>query len=346
MLVILREKYRDTSVKTFIIAEAGVNHNGSLEQALKLVDAAVNAGADAVKFQTFKAENIVSKTLQQADYQTKNTGKQQSQYQLLKQLELSEQDHQTIIDYCQHQKIEFMSTPFDDDSIQLLADLNMTRWKIPSGELLSIPYLRKIARLNQPTILSTGMASVEEIELAVNTLFTAGLSKNNLTILHANTAYPTPFKDVNLRAMITLKDRFQVNVGLSDHSLGIEVPIAAVAMGAMMIEKHFTLDTNLSGPDHKASLNPQQLTAMIQSIRNVEQAMGDGRKQATDSEVANKTLVRKRIIAKCSIQKGEVFNEQNITLKRAEQGEQAVNWDRVIGTKAIQSFVEDEGVYL
>jgi len=333
-------------VKTFIIAEAGVNHNGDIKQAIALIDAAVKAGADAVKFQTFVADKLVTKDLQQASYQTKNTGKQQSQYQLLKNLELSADEHRLLIAHCQANNIEFMSTPFDHDSIDLLASLNMQKWKIPSGELLSIPYLRKIAKLNQTTILSTGMASLDEIQISVDTLLTAGLASKNLTILHANTAYPTPFEDVNLMAMQTLKEKFAVNVGLSDHSLGIEVPIAAVAMGATMLEKHFTLDKQLPGPDHKASLETDELIAMVKAIRNIEKARGGGGKIATASEKGNKSLVRKRIVAKTTILQGEVLTAENITLKRTEQGESAVYWDKVIGSKASNNFVEDEGIVL
>ncbi len=333
-------------MKTFIIAEAGVNHNGDIKQAIALIDAAVKAGADAVKFQTFVADKLVTKDLQQASYQTKNTGKQQSQYQLLKNLELSADEHRLLIAHCQANNIEFMSTPFDHDSIDLLASLNMQKWKIPSGELLSIPYLRKIAKLNQTTILSTGMASLDEIQISVDTLLTAGLASKNLTILHANTAYPTPFEDVNLMAMQTLKEKFAVNVGLSDHSLGIEVPIAAVAMGATMLEKHFTLDKQLPGPDHKASLETDELIAMVKAIRNIEKARGGGVKIATASEKGNKSLVRKRIVAKTTILQGEVLTAENITLKRTEQGESAVYWDKVIGSKASNNFVEDEGIVL
>jgi len=333
-------------MKVFIIAEAGVNHNGDITQAISLIDAAVESGADAVKFQTFSADTLVSKTLQQASYQTENTGKNQSQYALLKKLELSKNDHETLIEHCESKNIEFMSTPFDNKSIDLLAGLKVKRWKIPSGELLSIPYLRKIAQLNQSTILSTGMGSLDEVSIAVKTLLNAGLEKHKLTILHANTAYPTPFEDVNLKAMLTLKETFNTHVGLSDHSLGIEVPIAAVALGASIIEKHFTLDKNLAGPDHKASLDPFELTAMVSAIRHIEQAMGNEKKYASASEIDNKLLVRKRIVASKNIEKGQCLTEQNVTLKRAKKGEQAVNWDRVIGTKAIQSFVEDEGICL
>jgi len=333
-------------VKTFIIAEAGVNHNGDIEQALALIDVAVQAGAGAVKFQTFQAKNLVSKTLQQAEYQTKNTGKQQSQYQLLKSLELTEPEHKILIKHCQANNIEFMSTPFDDQSISLLSRLKMQKWKIPSGELLSIPYLRKIARLNKTTILSTGMGDLDEIEIALTTLLKAGLDKNKLTILHANTAYPTPYKDVNITAMLSIKKKFKVNVGLSDHSLGIEIPIAAVALGATLIEKHFTLDRDLPGPDHKASLEPQELQQMVNSIRNVELAMGSGKKLVSNSEKINKSIARKKIVAKKIINLGQTLTADNLTLKRSEKGEPAVNWDKVIGKKAIKYFVVDEGICL
>lgn len=346
MLVILQGKLSRPMNQTFIIAEAGVNHNGSLNLAKQLIDVAVEAGADAVKFQTFKAENLVSKTLKQADYQTENTGKQQSQFELLKQLTLSEDAHHQLIDYCAFRNIEFMSTPFDDESIELLDRLKMKRWKIPSGELLSIPYLRKIAKFNQATILSTGMGDLAEVEIAVKTLLKAGLDKKNLTVLHANTAYPTPYQDVNLNAMLMLKKHFEVSVGLSDHSLGIEVPIAAVAMGANMIEKHFTLDKTLEGPDHKASLEPEELKAMVSAIRHIEQAMGIETKQTSSSEKNNKLIARKRIVAKQTIQKGDILNEQNLTLRRTETGEHSVNWDSVIGSKAVRSFVEGEGICL
>ena len=333
-------------MKTFIIAEAGVNHNGDIEQALALIDVAVQAGAGAVKFQTFQAKNLVSKTLQQAEYQTKNTGKQQSQYQLLKSLELTEPEHKILIKHCQANNIEFMSTPFDDQSISLLSRLKMQKWKIPSGELLSIPYLRKIARLNKTTILSTGMGDLDEIEIALTTLLKAGLDKNKLTILHANTAYPTPYKDVNITAMLRIKKKFKVNVGLSDHSLGIEIPIAAVALGATLIEKHFTLDRDLPGPDHKASLEPQELQQMVNSIRNVELAMGSGKKLVSNSEKINKSIARKKIVAKKIINLGQTLTADNLTLKRSEKGEPAVNWDKVIGRKAIKYFVVDEGICL
>lgn len=333
-------------MSVFIIAEAGVNHNGSLELAKQLVDAAKEAGADAVKFQTFKAANLVTQEAEQASYQTENTGVKESQFAMLKRLELDENDHLELVAYCKQKQIEFMSTAFDDESIQLLHDLGMQRWKIPSGELLSIPYLRKIAAFNQTTILSTGMGNLDEVALAIQTLLEAGLDKNNLTVLHANTAYPTPYADVNLRAMQTLAYEFQVSAGLSDHSLGIEVPIAAVALGAMVIEKHFTLNKTLPGPDHKASLEPAELTAMVQSIRHIEVALGSGEKVASASESANKSVARKRIVALKPIAKGASFTEQNMTLKRSASGLFAESWDNVLGQVATKDFAEGEGVVI
>lgn len=331
-------------MSVFIIAEAGVNHNGDIKNAFALIDAAVDAGADAVKFQTFKTENLVSKSAKQANYQTENTGKEQSQFELLKALELTDVEFQQIVAYCQQKNIEFMSTAFDDDSIQLLTDLGMLRWKIPSGELLSVPYLRKIASLNQPTILSTGMGDLSEVEFSVNTLLEAGLLKNNLTILHANTAYPTPYEDVNLKAMQQLVDKFNVPIGLSDHSLGIEVPIAAVALGAIVIEKHFTLDKKMPGPDHKVSLEPLELKAMVSAIRHIEKALGDGIKKSSSSEQANISVARKRIIAKTDIAAGQLFSEHNLTLKRSTTGAFAQDWDSWIGQAAKQSYKEGDGV--
>ncbi len=332
------------SQSTFIIAEAGVNHNGELRQAIKLVDIAKMAGADAVKFQTFKVQNLVTETAQQADYQKENTGKEQSQFELLQQLELSEIDHRMIFNYCQQEGIEFMSTPFDEESIEFLHRLGVSRWKIPSGELLSIPYLQQIGQFNQPTYLSTGMATLEEVSLAVETLFQAGLARENLTLLHANTAYPTPYEDVNLRAMLTLKEAFDLPVGLSDHSLGIEVPIAAVAMGAKVIEKHFTLDRGLPGPDHQASLELPELQQMVTSIRHIEQALGDGKKQPSPSEQANIAVARKRLVAKQPIAAGELLTEQNVTLKRSDQGFFADVWCEVLGKPAPKAFQAGEGI--
>ncbi|GKT11118.1 MAG: N,N'-diacetyllegionaminate synthase [Thiomicrorhabdus sp.] len=328
----------------FIIAEAGVNHNGSIEQAKKLVDAAVTAGADAVKFQTFKTEALVTESAQQASYQTDNTGQKESQFMMLKRLELSASDHKMLVDYCQEKNIEFMSTPFDDDSILLLHDLGMKRWKIPSGELLSVPYLRKIASYNQTTILSTGMGDLDEVKFSVKTLLNAGLDKRNLTVLHANTAYPTPYQDVNLNVMATLVKALEVDIGLSDHSLGIEVPIAAVAMGATIIEKHFTLDKTLPGPDHRASLEPEELKVMVQAIRHIELAMGSDCKKASSSEKQNRAVARKRIVAKKIIEQGEAFTEQNITLKRSDSGLFAKDWDQVLTLTAKIKYQPGESI--
>lgn len=331
---------------TFIIAEAGVNHNGSLEMAKQLVDAAVDAGADAVKFQTFKADNLVTKDVKQAEYQTQNTGVEESQYHMLKRLELDEAAHLELIGYCAAKNIEFMSTPFDDDSIALLHSLGMQRWKIPSGELLSVPYLRNIAKFNQPTILSTGMGALDEVEFSVKILMNAGLNAKNLTVLHANTAYPTPFEDVNLRAMQTLQQTLNLPAGLSDHSLGIEVPIAAVALGACVIEKHFTLDKDLPGPDHKASLEPNELKAMVSAIRHIELALGSSSKQPSNSEKLNISVARKRIVAAQNIAKGEPFSAQNLTLKRGSKGVFAQQWDEVVGQMATKGFAEGEEIEL
>lgn len=333
-----------TNNRVFIIAEAGVNHNGSIEMAKKLVDVAVTAGADAVKFQTFKTEELVTETAEQAAYQTANTGVKESQFAMLKRLELTEQDHHLLFDYCRQQGIEFMSTAFDMPSIGLLHQLGMQRWKIPSGELLSIPYLRAIAALNQPTILSTGMGNLDEIKMAVNTLCQAGLDKRNLIVLHANTAYPTPYEDVNLRAMQTLADELSVAVGLSDHSLGIEVPIAAVALGAEVVEKHFTLDKTLPGPDHKASLEPLELKAMVSAIRHIEMALGSAVKQPSNSEKDNIAVARKRIVARTLIRQGDMFSAQNLTLKRSDKGLEAKFWDELIGKKANATFQPGAGI--
>ncbi|QKI89572.1 N-acetylneuraminate synthase [Thiomicrorhabdus xiamenensis] len=333
-------------MSVFIIAEAGVNHNGSLETAKALVDAAVEAGADAVKFQTFKAHNLVTESAEQAAYQTENTGVKESQFSMLQRLELDESAHRELLDYCAEKNIEFMSTPFDAESVELLNRLGMKRWKIPSGEVLSVPYLRQIAKLNQPTILSTGMSDLDEVAFAVKTLLEAGLAADKLSVLHANTAYPTPFPDVNLRAMQTLQQALNLPVGLSDHSLGIEVPIAAVALGARVIEKHFTLDKHMPGPDHKASLEPDELKAMVTAIRHVEQALGSGLKEPSASEQANIAIVRKRIVAKRPISSGEPFSADNCDIKRSSSGEFAQAWDKVMDAVAQKDYHAGEGIEL
>ena len=328
--------------KVFIIAEAGVNHNGSIELAKKLIDAASESGADAVKFQTFKAEKLVSKNAQKADYQKQTTDIKESQFDMIKKLELDMDTHKELIDYCQNKDIMFLSTPFDHDSIELLSDLGLEIFKIPSGEITNLPYLRKIGKLNKKVILSTGMADIGEIEDALDILISSGTNKENITVLHANTMYPTPMEDVNLRAMQTIASTFKVDVGYSDHTLGIEVPIAAVALGAKVIEKHFTLDRNLPGPDHKASLETDELKAMVKAIRNIEKALGNGIKKPSKSEMPNIEIARKSIVAKTTIKKGEIFTEENITIKRPGNGISPMRWDEIIGTIANKDYKEDD----
>jgi len=330
----------------FIIAEAGVNHDGNIDQAIQLIDIATQAGADAVKFQTFKTEAMVTKTAQMAEYQVTSPKKLNSQFELLKNLELSWNDHLTLFDYAKKNHIEFLSSPFDIESINLLEKLNINTYKIPSGEILSIPYLRALAKLNKKTILSTGMSDINEIHTAIKCLTNAGLELNNLTLLHTNTAYPTPYEDVNLNAMLTLKELFSVDVGFSDHSLGIEVPIAAAALGASVIEKHFTLDKLLPGPDHQASLSPQELKMMISAVRNIEIALGSEEKKISPSESKNITAARKSIVAKQDIKIGELFTEDNLTIKRPGNGLSSLLWDKVVGTKAKQNFLTDTPIRL
>lgn len=332
---------------TVIIAEAGVNHNGSIEMAKKLVDAAAEAGADYVKFQTFKSANLVLKNARAANYQRKNMQENAlSQYQMLKTLELTYEDHVKLIEYASSQGIKFLSTAFDLESVQLLAEFHLGLWKIPSGEITNYPYLRLIARQHEPVILSTGMSTMEEIEEAVQVLLDNGLSLDHLTILHCNTEYPTPMYDVNLRAMNTIASVFHTQVGYSDHTLGIEIPIAAVALGASVIEKHFTLDRSLQGPDHKASLEPKELKRMVTAIRNVEAALGNPEKMVTESEEKNKLLVRKSIVALKDIREGDFFSEENLTAKRPGNGISAMKWQEIIGKKAPRNFKADELIEL
>lgn len=333
---------------TLIIAEAGVNHNGSIEMAKQLVEKAVEAGVDYIKFQTFKASKLVTKSAKQAEYQQRNIGSQEnSQYQMLKKLELSPEEHQILIDYCHELGIKFFSTAFDFDSIEYLHSLGLGLWKIPSGEVTNYPFLKRIAAYNEKTILSTGMCDMEDVRAAVNALYKNGLSKENLILLHCNTEYPTPFEDVNLKAMDALRKEFGVEVGYSDHTKGIEVPIAAVALGATVIEKHFTLDRTLPGPDHKASLEPDELKAMVSAIRNIEKAVGgDGTKHVSESERKNIAIARKSIVAACNIKAGEVFTEDNLTVKRPGSGISPMRWEEVIGMKAKRDFNEDELIEL
>jgi N,N'-diacetyllegionaminate synthase len=327
----------------FIIAEAGVNHNGDLELAKKLIDAASDAGADAVKFQTFKAEKLVSKDAKKAAYQQENMQvKSDSQYEMLKKLELDTQTHKELIAYCNTKNIMFLSTPFDLESIELLNDLQLPIFKIPSGEITNLPYLRAIAKLNKKVVLSTGMSSMQEVREAFEVLLNNGTEKENITILHANTMYPTPMEDVNLHAMQSIQKELDIAVGYSDHTLGIEVPIAAVAMGASIIEKHFTLSRSMEGPDHKASLEPDELKAMVISIRNIEKSLGSYEKKPSPSEMPNMALARKSIVAARKIAKGEVLSEENLTVKRPGEGISPMRWDKIIGKVATKSYDIDE----
>lgn len=326
-----------------IIAEAGVNHNGDINLAKKLIDVAVDAGVDYVKFQTFKANKIVTKKAQRAHYQNKNTENLDSQFEMLKKLELSEDNHHILIDYCNNKKIKFLSTGFDFDSLHFLKDIGINLAKIPSGEITNLPYLRKVAELFTTVILSTGMANMIEVQQASNILISNGVKKENLIVLHCNTEYPTPMEDVNLKAMLHIKKSLGVEVGYSDHTLGIEVSIAAVALGGIVIEKHFTLDRNLPGPDHKASLEPNELKLMVSSIRNIEKALsGTGIKSPSKSELKNKIIIRKSIVAIQPIKKGDFFSEFNLGIKRPGSGMSPMKWDDVIGEKSSKDFNIDD----
>jgi len=334
------------SNKVFIIAEAGVNHNGSIEIAKKLIDVAISSGADAVKFQTFKAVNVVSKNAPKAEYQNITTNPIESQFDMIQKLELDADTHKELINYCLKKGIIFLSTPFDHDSINLLNLLGLEIFKIPSGEITNLPYLRHIGGLNKKIILSTGMSSLKEVGNALDILIKSGTSKNNISVLHANTMYPTPMKDVNLRAMKTIADFYNIKFGYSDHTIGIEVAIAAVAMGASIIEKHFTLDKLMDGPDHIASLEPFELQAMVSAIRNIEMALGDGIKKPTISEKPNINIARKSIVASCEIKKGEIFSERNLAVKRPGNGLSPMKWDKIIGIKASKDYKFDELIEL
>ncbi|GBF12458.1 N-acetylneuraminate synthase [Tepidibacillus sp. HK-1] len=327
-------------MNVYVIAEAGVNHNGDINLAKKLIDVAKEAGADAIKFQTFISEKVVSRHAPKAEYQNKNTSTKESQLEMVKKLELSFDKFVELSEYCRKKDIEFLSTAFDFDSIDFLNSLEMKRWKIPSGDITNLPYLIKIAKLGKPVILSTGMSTMEDIRAAVSILKENG--SGEITVLHCTTEYPTPYDDVNLKAMNTIQIEFDVPVGYSDHTLGIEVPIAAVAMGATVIEKHFTLDRNMEGPDHKASLEPNELKAMVNAIRNVEVAIGSGEKKPAESEKKNMAIARKSIIAKRNISKGERFTEENLTVKRPGNGISPMKWFEVIGRVALRDFEEDE----
>ena len=329
-------------MNVFIIAEAGVNHNGSIELAKKLVDVASGAGADAVKFQTFKAENLVSKNAAKAAYQQETTDANESQFDMIKKLELDVDTHRELMAYCHQKKILFLSTPFDHDSIELLDKLGLEIFKIPSGEITNLPYLRHIGKLDKKVILSTGMADMGEIEDALDVLIEAGTKKENIIVLHANTMYPTPMEDVNLKAMQTIACTFGVDVGYSDHTLGIEVPVAAVAIGAKVIEKHFTLDKTMEGPDHKASLEPHELKAMVKAVRNIEKTLGTGIKKPSKSEQPNMEISRKSIVAEQEIKAGEILTEENLAVKRPGNGISPMQWDEIVGTVAGKDYKQDE----
>ena len=328
--------------KVYIIAEAGVNHNGSIDTAKMLVDVASESGADAVKFQTFKAKNLVTKNAIRAKYQDLNTGNKDSQYDMLKKLELNEEMHHELIEYCKSKNLTFLSSPFDHESIILLDNLGLKIFKIPSGEITNLPYLQHVGKLNKKVILSTGMSTIEEIEKALYILTKSGTNKYNITLLHANSEYPTPMEDVNLRAMLTIGNKFDISYGYSDHTTGIEISIAAVAMGARCIEKHITLDRNMDGPDHKASIEPDELSDMINAIRNVEKALGSDIKQPSKSESSNIKIVRKSIVAKIPIKKGDVLSDKNLAIKRPGNGISPMKWDEIIGTKAKKNYEEEE----
>ncbi len=330
------------SHKTLIIAEAGVNHNGSLDLAKNLVDVASQAGADVVKFQTFKAEKLVTEKATKAAYQMEKTTAKESQFTMLKRLELSFEMHQDILAFCKKKKIRFASTGFDSSSIDILIELGVDFLKVPSGEITNLPYLRHVGTKGLPIILSTGMCTMEEVAIALEVFEKAGARKHDITVLHCNTEYPTPMEDVNLRAMLTMKEELGVNIGYSDHTLGIEVPIAAVAMGATVIEKHFTLDREMDGPDHAGSLEPSELKQMVKSIRNIEKAKGHGVKKPSNSEEKNISIVRKSIVALKEIKVGDEFTLDNLGVKRPGTGISPMLWDEVVGKVASRNFKPDE----
>lgn len=333
--------------RVIIIAEAGVNHNGNIDLAKRLIEKAKEAGADYVKFQTVRSpESVTSRFAQMADYQRRNVKKDESQLEMIKSLVLPLSDFSILKDYCDDTGIRFLSTPFDKESIDALVKIGMDYMKVPSGEITNLPYLRKVAQQGLPVIMSTGMCELDEVKCALEVLYQNGLTPNDVTLLHCNTEYPTPFQDVNLKAMLTLKSEFGVKVGYSDHTKGIEVPIAAVALGAEVIEKHFTLDRTLPGPDHVASLEPDELKMMVDSIRNIEKAIGNGEKKTTESERKNLVIARRSIVAACDIKKGEVFTEKNLTIKRPGNGISPMRWDEVLGKTSVRDFMEDELIEL
>lgn len=328
--------------KVLFIAEAGVNHNGDISLAKKLVDLAAEAGADIVKFQTFKAENLVTADAKMADYQVQNIQKVESQYSMLKKLELKNEDFVELKGYCKEKGIGFLSTGFDLESLEFLKTLKMGLWKVPSGEITNLPYLEFLGACNEPVILSTGMCYMAEIEDAISVLTKVGLKKNFITVLHCNTDYPTPFEDVHLNAMTTIKNNLAVEIGYSDHTSGIEVSLAAVAMGATVIEKHFTLDKSLPGPDHQASLDPSEFKLLVKSIRNIEKAFGRSEKIPSQGEMKNRLVVRKSLVAAHVIEKGEMITKDNLAIKRPGSGISPMKFTEVLGSKAVRSFSKDE----
>jgi N,N'-diacetyllegionaminate synthase len=333
-------------VTTLVIAEAGVNHNGDPAMARRLIEVAARAGADLVKFQTFSADRLTTAAAATADYQARNTGSLEPQQAMLRRLELSREMHQELMQHCRDCGIGFFSTPFDCESVDFLAQLGLDRFKVPSGEITNLPYLRHIGRYGKSVILSTGMATMTEIGSALEVLETAGTGRERVTVLHCTTEYPAPMAEVNLRAMLTIRDAFAVAVGYSDHTQGIEVAIAAVALGASVIEKHFTLDRSLPGPDHQASLEPAELAAMVAAIRNIESALGNGIKEVGPSEARNRPVARKSIVAACAIRAGEAFDAANLTTKRPGTGISPMRWDEVIGRRARRDFAQDEFIEL
>ena len=330
--------------KIFIIAEAGVNHNGDIQTAKELIDVAAAAEADAVKFQTFKADTLVCRQAPKAAYQMETTSAEESQFDMLKKLELTPDMHRELIDYCHEKNIMFLSTPSDLDSLHYLVDCGLAVIKIPSGEITNYPLIREAGRSGKRIILSSGMSTIDEVRETVAVLKENG--STDITVLHCNTEYPTPFSDVNLRAMQTIKEETGVSVGYSDHTPGIEAAVAAAALGATVIEKHFTLDRNMKGPDHKASLEPNELTEMVRAVRHIEQALGDGEKKPSASEKKNMAVARKSLVAKCLIKGGEMFTEENLTAKRPGTGLSPMLWNQVIGQKAKRDFAADEMIEL
>jgi len=333
-------------LKTLIIAEAGVNHNGDLDLAYGLIDVAAEAGADLVKFQTFNADRLATKMAAKAEYQIRSADSKESQVEMLRRLELSAEMHQKLISHCAKSKIRFFSTGFDIESIDLLVELGIDLFKVPSGEITNLPYLRHVASFGKPVIISTGMANMEEIEAALEVMTNNGIELEQITVLHCSTEYPVLPADVNLKAMVTIQEEFNVRVGYSDHSLGIEVPIAAVALGASVIEKHFTLDRSLPGPDQQASLEPDELIAMVKAIRNIELALGDGIKRPSPGELANIPIARKSVVAARDISKGETFTEENLSIKRPGNGLSPMRWDEILGQAAVRDFIHDEMIEL